>query len=141
MVPKPQASTYKSWLKKEDTPKMAFKNHSKPKVEEKGRLITNPTRASWKGLKAKKGCKLFSKSSISKDQIREHIGVKHWLSLQRGHPIVDGKPAHTVAGRLLPAILLEKVTYCARNEFSRLDVGFFMKEVILERCGVKSTCN
>ncbi|KAI5664050.1 hypothetical protein M9H77_23373 [Catharanthus roseus] len=41
---KPQASTYKSWPKKEDTPKVAFKDHSKPKVEEKGKLITNPTR-------------------------------------------------------------------------------------------------
>ncbi|KAI5667741.1 hypothetical protein M9H77_17594 [Catharanthus roseus] len=29
---------------KEDTPKVAFKDHSKPKVEEKGRLITNPMR-------------------------------------------------------------------------------------------------
>ncbi|KAI5658035.1 hypothetical protein M9H77_26828 [Catharanthus roseus] len=44
VVPKSQASTYKSWPKKEDTPKMAFKDHSKPKVEEKGRLVTNPTR-------------------------------------------------------------------------------------------------
>ncbi|KAI5664453.1 hypothetical protein M9H77_23776 [Catharanthus roseus] len=44
-VPKPQASTYKIWSKKEDTPKVAFKDHSKPKVEEKGRLITNPTRS------------------------------------------------------------------------------------------------
>ncbi|KAI5672384.1 hypothetical protein M9H77_12748 [Catharanthus roseus] len=44
VVSKPQASTYKSWPKKEDTPKVAFKDHSKPKVEEKGRLITNPTR-------------------------------------------------------------------------------------------------
>ncbi|KAI5653658.1 hypothetical protein M9H77_30845 [Catharanthus roseus] len=44
VVPKSQASTYKSWPKKEDKPKMAFKDHSKPKVEEKGRLITNPTR-------------------------------------------------------------------------------------------------
>ncbi|KAI5676369.1 hypothetical protein M9H77_07319 [Catharanthus roseus] len=26
------------------TPKVAFKDHSKPKVEEKGKLITNPTR-------------------------------------------------------------------------------------------------
>ncbi|KAI5648852.1 hypothetical protein M9H77_34857 [Catharanthus roseus] len=44
VVTKSQASTYKSWPKKEDTPKVAFKDHSKPKVEEKGRLITNPTR-------------------------------------------------------------------------------------------------
>ncbi|KAI5663909.1 hypothetical protein M9H77_23232 [Catharanthus roseus] len=29
---------------KEDTPKVAFKDHSKPKVEEKEKLITNPTR-------------------------------------------------------------------------------------------------
>ncbi|KAI5653845.1 hypothetical protein M9H77_31032 [Catharanthus roseus] len=28
----------------EDTPKVAFKDHSKPKVEEKGKLITNPIR-------------------------------------------------------------------------------------------------
>ncbi|KAI5677805.1 hypothetical protein M9H77_08755 [Catharanthus roseus] len=33
-----------SWPKKEDTPKMVFQDHSKPKVEEKGRLITNPIR-------------------------------------------------------------------------------------------------
>ncbi|KAI5672888.1 hypothetical protein M9H77_13252 [Catharanthus roseus] len=32
VVTKPQAPTYKSWPKKEDTPKVAFKNHSKPKV-------------------------------------------------------------------------------------------------------------
>ncbi|KAI5672283.1 hypothetical protein M9H77_12647 [Catharanthus roseus] len=38
------ASTYKRWPKKEDTPKVAFKDHSKPKVEEKGKLITNLTR-------------------------------------------------------------------------------------------------
>ncbi|KAI5649736.1 hypothetical protein M9H77_35741 [Catharanthus roseus] len=44
VVPKPQASTYKSYPNKEDTPKVTFKDHSKPKVEEKGRLITNPTR-------------------------------------------------------------------------------------------------
>ncbi|KAI5658041.1 hypothetical protein M9H77_26834 [Catharanthus roseus] len=44
VVPKPQASTYKSWPKKEDTPKVAFKDHSKPKVEEKERLMANPTR-------------------------------------------------------------------------------------------------
>ncbi|KAI5653103.1 hypothetical protein M9H77_30290 [Catharanthus roseus] len=44
VVPKPQASTYKSWPREEDTPKVAFKDHSKPKVEEKGKLITNPTR-------------------------------------------------------------------------------------------------
>ncbi|KAI5650427.1 hypothetical protein M9H77_36432 [Catharanthus roseus] len=43
MVPKSQASTYKSWQKKEDTPKVAFKDHSKHKVEEKGRLIPNLT--------------------------------------------------------------------------------------------------
>ncbi|KAI5653885.1 hypothetical protein M9H77_31072 [Catharanthus roseus] len=30
---KPQAYTYKSWPQKEDTPKVAFKNQSKPKVE------------------------------------------------------------------------------------------------------------
>ncbi|KAI5667940.1 hypothetical protein M9H77_17793 [Catharanthus roseus] len=44
MAPKPQASTSKSWPKKEDTFKVTFKDHSKPKVEEKGKLITNPTR-------------------------------------------------------------------------------------------------
>ncbi|KAI5663367.1 hypothetical protein M9H77_22690 [Catharanthus roseus] len=33
-----------SWPKKEDIPKVALKDHSKPKVEEKGRLITNRTR-------------------------------------------------------------------------------------------------
>ncbi|KAI5667945.1 hypothetical protein M9H77_17798 [Catharanthus roseus] len=44
VVPTLEASTYKSWPKKEDTPKMAFKDHFKPKVEEKERLITNPTR-------------------------------------------------------------------------------------------------
>ncbi|KAI5649879.1 hypothetical protein M9H77_35884 [Catharanthus roseus] len=43
VVPKPQAFAYKSWPKKEDTPKVAFNDHSKPKVEEKGKLITNPT--------------------------------------------------------------------------------------------------
>ncbi|KAI5673469.1 hypothetical protein M9H77_13833 [Catharanthus roseus] len=42
-MPKPQAFIYKSWPKKEDTPKVAFKDHSKPKVEEKGMLITNLT--------------------------------------------------------------------------------------------------
>ncbi|KAI5681988.1 hypothetical protein M9H77_03216 [Catharanthus roseus] len=42
--PKPQASTYKSWPRKEDTSKVAFKDHSKPWVEEKGKLIINPTR-------------------------------------------------------------------------------------------------
>ncbi|KAI5677057.1 hypothetical protein M9H77_08007 [Catharanthus roseus] len=35
VVPKPQALTYKSWPKKKDTPKVAFKYHSKYKVEEK----------------------------------------------------------------------------------------------------------
>ncbi|KAI5653830.1 hypothetical protein M9H77_31017 [Catharanthus roseus] len=44
VMPKSQASTHKSWPKKEYTPKVAFKDHSKPKVEEKERLITNPTR-------------------------------------------------------------------------------------------------
>ncbi|KAI5672392.1 hypothetical protein M9H77_12756 [Catharanthus roseus] len=44
VVPKPQASTYKSWPKKEDTPKVAFQDHSQHKVEEKGKLITNLTR-------------------------------------------------------------------------------------------------
>ncbi|KAI5652956.1 hypothetical protein M9H77_30143 [Catharanthus roseus] len=44
VVPKPQASTYKSWAKKDETPDMAFKHNSKLKVEEKSRLITNPTR-------------------------------------------------------------------------------------------------
>ncbi|KAI5676036.1 hypothetical protein M9H77_06986 [Catharanthus roseus] len=44
VVSKPQASTYKSWPKKEDKPKVAFKDHSMPKVEEKERLTTNPTR-------------------------------------------------------------------------------------------------
>ncbi|KAI5667920.1 hypothetical protein M9H77_17773 [Catharanthus roseus] len=44
VVPKPQASTCKSWPKKDETPKVAFKDNFKPKVEEKGRLITNPTR-------------------------------------------------------------------------------------------------
>ncbi|KAI5676535.1 hypothetical protein M9H77_07485 [Catharanthus roseus] len=43
VVPKPQGSTYKSWPKKEDAPKVAFRGHSKLNVEEKGRLITNPT--------------------------------------------------------------------------------------------------
>ncbi|KAI5672374.1 hypothetical protein M9H77_12738 [Catharanthus roseus] len=38
VVPKPQASTYKSWRKKEDTPRVAFKDHSKPKVEEKRKV-------------------------------------------------------------------------------------------------------
>ncbi|KAI5667941.1 hypothetical protein M9H77_17794 [Catharanthus roseus] len=33
------------WLKKEHTPNVAFKDHSKPKLEEKGRLITNPKRS------------------------------------------------------------------------------------------------
>ncbi|KAI5681679.1 hypothetical protein M9H77_02907 [Catharanthus roseus] len=32
------------WPKKEDTPKVVFKDHSKPNVEEKGKLITNPRR-------------------------------------------------------------------------------------------------
>ncbi|KAI5653811.1 hypothetical protein M9H77_30998 [Catharanthus roseus] len=41
---KVKTSTCKSWPKKEDTPKLAFKDHSKPKVKEKGRLIINPTR-------------------------------------------------------------------------------------------------
>ncbi|KAI5681698.1 hypothetical protein M9H77_02926 [Catharanthus roseus] len=44
VVHKPQASTFKSWSKKDETPKVAFKDNSKPKVEEKGRLFTNPTR-------------------------------------------------------------------------------------------------
>ncbi|KAI5653556.1 hypothetical protein M9H77_30743 [Catharanthus roseus] len=44
VVPKPQASTYKNWPKKDDTPKIAFKDNSKPKVKEKGRSITNPIR-------------------------------------------------------------------------------------------------
>ncbi|KAI5649455.1 hypothetical protein M9H77_35460 [Catharanthus roseus] len=43
VVPKPQASTYKSWPKKEDTPNVAFKDHSKAKVEGKRSLIMNPT--------------------------------------------------------------------------------------------------
>ncbi|KAI5673528.1 hypothetical protein M9H77_13892 [Catharanthus roseus] len=44
VVHKPQTSTYKSRPKKDETPKVAFKDNSKPKVEEKGRLIINPTR-------------------------------------------------------------------------------------------------
>ncbi|KAI5652356.1 hypothetical protein M9H77_29543 [Catharanthus roseus] len=44
VVPKPQAFNYKGWPKKEDTPKLAFKGHSKLEVEEKIKLITNPTR-------------------------------------------------------------------------------------------------
>ncbi|KAI5667323.1 hypothetical protein M9H77_17176 [Catharanthus roseus] len=45
VLPKPQASTYKSWPKKDDIPKVSFKDkdNSKLKVEEKGRLITNLT--------------------------------------------------------------------------------------------------
>ncbi|KAI5672353.1 hypothetical protein M9H77_12717 [Catharanthus roseus] len=43
VVPKLEASIYKSWSKKENRPKVAFKDHCIPKVEEKGRLITNPT--------------------------------------------------------------------------------------------------
>ncbi|KAI5677398.1 hypothetical protein M9H77_08348 [Catharanthus roseus] len=39
MVCKPQASTYKSWLKKDETPTVVFKDNSKPKVEEKVGLI------------------------------------------------------------------------------------------------------
>ncbi|KAI5681760.1 hypothetical protein M9H77_02988 [Catharanthus roseus] len=46
VVHKPQTSTYNSWPKKDETPKMAFKDNLKPEVEEKGRLITNPTRYS-----------------------------------------------------------------------------------------------
>ncbi|KAI5658539.1 hypothetical protein M9H77_27332 [Catharanthus roseus] len=42
VMAKPQTSTYKSWPKKDETPKVAFKDNSKPKIEEKGRLITNP---------------------------------------------------------------------------------------------------
>ncbi|KAI5682199.1 hypothetical protein M9H77_03427 [Catharanthus roseus] len=62
VVLKPQASTYKSWSKKEDTPKVAFKDHSKPKMEEKGRLITNPTRC----FKCNVVCgMIFGKSSLS----------------------------------------------------------------------------
>ncbi|KAI5652965.1 hypothetical protein M9H77_30152 [Catharanthus roseus] len=45
VVPKPQSSTYKSCPKKDEKPKVVFKDNSKPKVEEKGRLITNPTRS------------------------------------------------------------------------------------------------
>ncbi|KAI5676981.1 hypothetical protein M9H77_07931 [Catharanthus roseus] len=44
VVSTPQASTSKSWPKREDTRKVAFKDHPKPNVGEKGRLITNPTR-------------------------------------------------------------------------------------------------
>ncbi|KAI5659639.1 hypothetical protein M9H77_28432 [Catharanthus roseus] len=44
VMPKPQASTYKSWPKKDYTSKVAFKDYSKPKVEEKGKLITNQIR-------------------------------------------------------------------------------------------------
>ncbi|KAI5666873.1 hypothetical protein M9H77_16726 [Catharanthus roseus] len=44
VVPIPQESTYKSLPKKEDTPKVAFKDPSKPNVEEKRRLITSLTR-------------------------------------------------------------------------------------------------
>ncbi|KAI5653080.1 hypothetical protein M9H77_30267 [Catharanthus roseus] len=36
LVTKPQASTFKEWPKKDATPKVAFKDNSKPKVEEKG---------------------------------------------------------------------------------------------------------
>ncbi|KAI5664032.1 hypothetical protein M9H77_23355 [Catharanthus roseus] len=44
VVPKPQESTYKDWPKKDKTHKVVFKDNSRPKVEEKSRLITNPTR-------------------------------------------------------------------------------------------------
>ncbi|KAI5650418.1 hypothetical protein M9H77_36423 [Catharanthus roseus] len=43
-VPKPKTIMYKSWAKKDKTPKMAFKDNFKLKVEEKSRLITNLTR-------------------------------------------------------------------------------------------------
>ncbi|KAI5649356.1 hypothetical protein M9H77_35361 [Catharanthus roseus] len=38
------ASISRSWPKKEATPKVAFKDHSKSKEEKTGKLITNPTR-------------------------------------------------------------------------------------------------
>ncbi|KAI5676481.1 hypothetical protein M9H77_07431 [Catharanthus roseus] len=44
VVPKPQASTYKSWPKKDKTAKVSSKDNPKSKVKEKGRLITSPTR-------------------------------------------------------------------------------------------------
>ncbi|KAI5648874.1 hypothetical protein M9H77_34879 [Catharanthus roseus] len=44
MVSKAQASTFKCLPKKQEAPNVAFKDNSKPKVEEKDRLITNPIR-------------------------------------------------------------------------------------------------
>lgn len=40
----PQASTFKGWPKNDETPKVVLKDNSKHMVEEKERLITNPTR-------------------------------------------------------------------------------------------------
>lgn len=42
VVTKPQVPTYKTWPNKDDTPKVAFKDIEKPKVEENGRLVANP---------------------------------------------------------------------------------------------------
>ncbi|KAI5653730.1 hypothetical protein M9H77_30917 [Catharanthus roseus] len=44
ILSKPQVSTFKGWPKMEEKPKVAFKYNSKPKMEEKSRFITNPTR-------------------------------------------------------------------------------------------------
>lgn len=41
VVSKPQASTFKMWQKKDETPKIDFKDNIKPKVDKKVRLITN----------------------------------------------------------------------------------------------------
>ncbi|KAI5667978.1 hypothetical protein M9H77_17831 [Catharanthus roseus] len=38
LMPKPPASSYKSWPKKKDTPKVTFKDHSKPKSPVRGPL-------------------------------------------------------------------------------------------------------
>ncbi|KAI5667718.1 hypothetical protein M9H77_17571 [Catharanthus roseus] len=125
-----KASIYKSWPKKESTPKVAFRDHPKPKVKKKGRLITNQTRCfkcngmghiainhptkrtlvlsedlnGWieksnddfqedivdkdeRSFESKlegqeRATKLFSMSSISKDQSREQNGEKLAKSLK-----------------------------------------------------------
>ncbi|KAI5648347.1 hypothetical protein M9H77_34352 [Catharanthus roseus] len=124
-------STYMSWLKKEHTPKVAFKDHSKPKVEEKGMLITNARRVDechlyianlgiedkrrnmekelsnfLKELPIRQAYKLFTISTISKDYSREQLGYeKEQVCEVLDLPPMVG-PTTTVASRLLGELIL-----------------------------------
>ncbi|KAI5663869.1 hypothetical protein M9H77_23192 [Catharanthus roseus] len=113
-VPSFKASTYKSWPKKKDTPKVSFKDHSKPKVQEKGKLITNPTRYFKCNGVGHIAINCATKRTLLFNEDLKGRIEKSNDDYQEGHHTTDGRPTPTVGGRLLPALPLEHDTYHAR---------------------------